>query len=601
MNQANNNVVNDFLKSFPRKEIVEILSSIDKKIGSLHTISSKDFLYFNKLLKQFYSSVKEISTANNTISAFVNNDLPKVKERIKDKNAAQIELLNDTEGTMHKIIHYLNCVYASFDLLVVPVNNFKQNLITLKYILANLKLHLNYIQINNVDALQQCIVDIEKDIEDVQTHYENLNTETDSVLEQIIHLKNNSCISENLNNSELKDELKKVLNSFKRISFDHYLPENTVSQLNNHTQKSFSYLGEVITNIQYHDIIRQKMEHIQTSQIQLIQEINKIDTEEQNSNDQIGVIVKIPEITDIQVAQLLYTNKDYQTSIEKITNQLIEVGHEMKAMDELYNTIHENSFKFEDTFVNQVVITQQIFESYYELLVTNWDKTNNKLNSLDENYNKLKSDFTQVFQSEKKLRSKVRNFEQLVKENGKTFGNELMKRLSSLFTDIQLNSNSLKTHLNNITQNLNFLHQTISSFKPNEKNNYIDHSATSNLSLKSDEIKQKTKEYANLSDEISTEIAQSIKKIEYYGYFKDTVEQIVTMLNKINNMVNYESLRDVLGENKQYLEKIKQLYTMKSERDVHSKLTETGMSANDIIENNEESSYDLDDGDLELF
>jgi hypothetical protein len=365
MNQANNKILTDFLESFPRHEIVTILNEIDKKIGSLHTISSKDFLYFNKLLKQYYSNIKEISTANNTIATFFNNDLPSIKEEAKEKNITQIELLNETDLYINKIIQFLSNIYSSFNLLVVPVNNYKQNLITLKYILANLKLHLNYIELGNADKLQLCLLAIESSSEKMLEQIEKINFSTELVSKQLMLLKNNACISESVENSELKDELKKVAAGFRKISFNDYLPENFVNALNNHTQKCFSHMGEVITNIQFHDIIRQKMEHIQLSQNELIKEINELESTNKNKENQLNLIVKIPEITDIQVAQLLYTNKDYQTSIEKITNQLLEVGNEMKALHVLYNSIHENSTTFEKGFVNQVVGVQNIFKTHF--------------------------------------------------------------------------------------------------------------------------------------------------------------------------------------------------------------------------------------------
>ncbi|MDA3892019.1 MAG: hypothetical protein PF517_10195 [Salinivirgaceae bacterium] len=601
MTHNNSNIINEFLDNFPREKIVATLSSIDDKIGSLHTISSKDFLYFNKLLKQYYSNIKEISSANNAIAVFFNTDLPTIHQEIKEKNASQIQLLNDTDSNILKIQHYLTCIYSSFDLLVVPVNNFKQNLTTLKYILANLKLHLNYIDLKNAEELQKSISKIENGVEDIHNQLNNINLQSDSVLEQIIDLKNNSCLNENLNNTELKEELKKILNNYKRMSFGEYLPENLSNSLNNHTQKSFAYLGEVITNIQYHDIIRQKMEHIQSSQNELIKEINDIDLNKPSQDDQLNIIVKIPEITDIQVAQLLYTNKDYQTSIEKITNQLIEVGHEMKSMDKLYNSIHKNSQSFEDTFVNQIVVAQDVFEKHYQLLGTNWEESDTKIKNLDTDYNTLKINFNKLFQSEKTLRAEVRQFEKLIDANDKSFGIELMRRLSHLFSDIQINSNSLKTHLNNITQNLDFLLNIIKCFKPDIQNHYIENSSIEDLTEKSQEIKQKTKEYAKLSTHISDEITQSIKKIEYYTYFKETVEGIVSLLNTINQIVNYDSLKHILGDNKEYLNRIKDLYTMKSERDVHARLFDVGQNSEDKSSKDNESSYDMDDGDIELF
>lgn len=601
MSQKNDQIINDFLANFPRQKIIETLNEIESKISSLHTISSKDFLYFNKLLKKYYSKIKEISTANNVISVYFNTDLPVIKDEIKEKNTVQIQLLQETDSIIYKIIEFLTKTYSSFDQLIVPFSNFKQNLITLKYILANLKLHLNYIDLINKDQLQRSIKVIENSVEEIHSQLELINKKTESVSLKILELKNNSCIGQNIDNTKLKEGLKKVSNSLKKRTFEEYSPENLVLNLNNHTQKCFSYMGEVITNIQYHDIIRQKMEHIQTSQNELIKEINDIDGANQNQSHQINLIVKIPEITDIQVAQLLYTNKDYQTSIEKITNQLLEVGNEMKSMHFHYNSIHKNSYKFQDIFVNQVVVTQNYFTEYFENLITNRDKSTLEINNLNEEYHDLKNEYNDIFQKEKALRKEVKNFETLIEANGKNFGKELTHRLKVLFSDLQINSNSLKTHLNSITQNISSLITIINAFKPQSNFYYIDRESIDDLSTKSNAIRKNTKEYAQLSINISTEITQSLKNIKYYTFFKNTVEDIVSLLNDINQIVNYDSLKNIMGDNEEFLEKIKGLYTMKSERDVHSKLTESGKNIEELMNEKDNSAYDIDDNDIELF
>lgn len=598
MGLSEKTMINDFFNSFPREEIIKILSSIDTKISSLHTISSKDFLYFNKLLKQYYSNIKEISNANNVISLFINTDLPTIKNEIKDKNGMQLQLLGEAANNNNKIIDILTRVYSSTELLVVPVNNFKQNLITLKYILANLKLHLNYVKLVNGEELQKSILIIEGSIENIYKQIETVALKTESISKKIVKLKSDTCNNKDEDNSELKKELK---SNFKRISFDDYLHENYVINLNTRTQKCFAYMGEVITNIQFHDIIRQKMEHIQTSQNDLIKELSSINQESANDESQLNLILKIPEITDIQVAQLLYTNKDYQTSIEKITNQLIEVSNEMIGLNTIYNSIHENTFKFEDNYITQITITQTAFEDFFEKLEKNWDNTISEGQQLKADYENFKSDYNSLFLNEKLLRQEVKNFEKLIRTNGEGFGNELMRRLKDLFSNLQINSNSLKTHLNKTTYDINSLTNIIDSFKPQSENYYISNDSIKSMTDKSLEIKQKTKEFASLSTNISDEITRSLKKIEYYSFFKTTVEEIVSSLNQINKTVNYDSLKDILGDNKEYLEKIEMLYTMKSERDIHEKLVGSDMSANEILNDQSSSSYDIDDNDIELF
>jgi hypothetical protein len=601
MKKQADNKFNNFFDSFPAEEIINILVDIDNKIKSLHTFSSKDFMYFNKLLKQYYSYIKDISVANNIISVFISKNLHSIKEEVNIKNQRQINVLNNINKNQEKIIGLLMHIYSSFDMLVVPENNFKQNLITLKYILTNLKLHLNYVNLIDNEKLKKSIAVIENTVSEIYTQIEKIKTGADNILKDILFLKNEVCSNKQRENVQLKDELTNTTYKLNKLILNNFINENFVNDMNNSTQKCFTYMGEVITNIQYHDIIRQKMEHVQSSQNFLKKELSFIaEDKSADNNDRLNLIIKIPEITDIQVAQLLYTNKDYQVSIEKITNQLIEVGNEMKFLNSIYIGINDNTINFKEELVNKIEDLQTDLSKYYSKLTLCYNIASDKSIELNKKYTDLKKEYNTLFLSEKKLRKEVENFESLLKENsGKIFEKELLRRLKDLFFNIQTNSNSIKTHLNSITHDINTLENTIEKFKPEENIN-LKHDTLKILIDKIEEIKNKSQEYSKLSKTIFSDITQSLKRIEYYTYFKKTVEDIEHLLNKINSMINYDALREILVENKEYLEKIETFYTMKSEREIHNKVL--GLENGNDIDEREKSHYDnLDNNDIELF
>ncbi len=600
MNQPENSKLVEFLKEFPRKEIIDTLNTIDQKIGSLHTISSKDFLFFNKLLKEYYKKIKEIADNNNFISDFFNRDLIKIAQNLKEKNQNQRSNIDEIGQNSTKIGEILTQTYASLDLIIVPFNNYKQNLITLKYLLANLKLHFTYINLSNKAELQNSVQAIDQSIDNIQSKFDNVTTGTDSLTTEILGLKDTICIAKTTSKKDAVEQLKNVSNEIRKLSFDEYWTENFISDLNRRTQNCFANMGEIITNIQYHDIIRQKMEHIQTSQKELIIGLSNIKFDEfpnEYLENQVNFIAKIPEITDIQVAQLLYTNKDYQTSIEKITSKLIEVGHEMKELNTLYSSIVLNSNQFEETFIDEVKRAQELYALFLTKTADEWKNSLNKFYVLSNLYKNLKVNFNEVFISEKLLRSEIKTFEKLLKTHGKNFGVDLMRRLILLISELQMNSNSLKTNLNNITKQFNTLNDLLSSFIPNNINNVSSDDSLKKLTAGLAKIIELSEQYGTLSVSISTEITSSFKSIEYYTYFKKTVEEIVAFLNDINKKVNYDNLKSFIGDNKEILQQLEKLYTMKSERDIHNQII-ASEGKTDAFE--EQNNQYLDD-DIELF
>jgi hypothetical protein len=594
------NSLNEFLSEFPKQDIIDTINTIDEKIGSMHTISSKDFLFFNQLLKDYYKHIRGISEGNNQLNTIVNQDLPLIVNNLKENYIQQKKDLESVVFFSQDLIEKLTITLSVFDLIVVPFNNFKQNLITLKYILANLRLHLSYLELQNKSELLTSVQLLENTLIEVQVIIDQANAKIDKVISEIIDLKNIECLVETANDPQIPEYIDHINKELHRLDISLFFPDVLFNNLNKYTQICFSNLGEVITNIQYHDIIRQKMEHIQASHKELLVGLNGInssDVELNSIEEQLNFIVKIPEVTDIQVAQLLYTNRDYQSSIEKITTMLIDVGREMKLLHGVFDKMNEGAGSINEKVIFDLDSKYEIFTGLKHKNKECVKSTVDKIKLTNQNYNELKNLFNQIFLMEKSIRTQIRQFEFKVTKNGKNFGIELVKRLMHLISDLQINSNSLKSNLNIITQQFLMLDQLSHRVsKQSGKEEAVDISVES-LRNKIADIGLIAKEFSTLSIKISDEITQSLKKIEYYGYFKATVEEIVVLLNKINKAIDYQSIKDLANSNNELLNKIEKLYTMKSERDIHAKYTQ----APGMEEDKNGTQSDMDENDIELF
>jgi len=602
-NTINSNI-NEFLSSFPKAEIIEILNHIDKEISDLHVSSSKDFLYFNQLLKDYYKRIKEISETNNKISTFFRKDVPDFSQQIKARNHSNTIFIENIDQHLSTLHQNFSNVYNAFDLMIVPFNNFKQNLITLKYILANLNLHLTYINLTNKDKLINSVQKLNNDIKNITANNDLLSKESEKLVQDIYNLKNNSSVLKQKGSADITEQILKLSSEIAKQEKGDAWPDNFLHRISTHSQNCFSNMAEIITNLQYHDIIRQKMEHIQTSQKELVNGLSMFNGNEINGSfeEQLKIISSIPEITEIQVAQLLFTNKDYQTSIEKITNKLIEVGSEMKALNNLYIELNDCSAIYKASFLNYVDETQNSYLDYSQNLKNNWNKTSEELAKIINNYTGFKNACNQIFNDEKTIREEIKIFEDHLAENGKNFSIDLMKRLKLLLKDLKLNSNSLKNAINNITNQINNLDNVSTLVNDEQKKTLQKEDDAANFKNQLDGIEQLSLAYSDLSISIASEITSSLKKIEYYRFFEQTVEKIVQKLNDINTKINIEQLKKDGIVDKSVLDKIERMYTMKSERDIHHKLTDSDLSINDIFSDSEVFDNTEDsDGEVELF
>lgn len=92
------------------------------------------------------------------------------------------------------------------------------------------------------------------------------------------------------------------------------------------TEDSLVYISNIITNLQFDDIIRQKLEHIQQTIHDIIYELDAV---QQKTDDRDSQPVKylsiLSEITKLHAAQLIQTNQDYQQAFAGIKANLSSV------------------------------------------------------------------------------------------------------------------------------------------------------------------------------------------------------------------------------------------------------------------------------------
>jgi hypothetical protein len=86
---------------------------------------------------------------------------------------------------------------------------------------------------------------------------------------------------------------------------------------------SLAYISNIITGLQFDDIIRQKLEHIQQTILEIINELNAVQQKTDTDESQpIKYLTILSEITRLHAAQLIQTNQDYQKAFAGIKANL---------------------------------------------------------------------------------------------------------------------------------------------------------------------------------------------------------------------------------------------------------------------------------------
>jgi exonuclease VII large subunit len=89
-------------------------------------------------------------------------------------------------------------------------------------------------------------------------------------------------------------------------------------------QESLKNISSIVTKLQFHDIIRQQLEHIQQTNESIIEELIQVTRQHVRSHarETYKYLSIVPDIARLHVAQLAHTNKEYQNAFADIKASL---------------------------------------------------------------------------------------------------------------------------------------------------------------------------------------------------------------------------------------------------------------------------------------
>jgi hypothetical protein len=588
------------LKEFSLKEIISIFSNIDNKIMSMHKCSSEDFLNLNNHLKVYYKEAGKISAnAQKIFNVFTGKD----NQRIYNEFSSFYELLtlrveyfeeelDHSTGILNKILNNLNNTF-------VPMKNFGQNLMSLKFLVTNLKFNINTNKESGKKLskeLNQIIGLIDKIKSSFPIFDENLND-----LKSTINHAHKTLENIRVNTTaDVEIILEKIRTNIEFLSIKHKEALQELPKLKEKTESCNNGISKIITNLQYQDIIRQKMDNFQETYKGLIQELNLLD---ENQNDKIILFKQakyasqIPYIAELQIAQLIQTNKEYQSAIQIITNQFHEIGEDMKIIAEMCSQISSYTSTSGETHFNDILSKLKDTTDIIQQFSDANDDFKNSIQTINQSINSIVDNFDHILELDTRLQKLA--LETIITSEEERNGDEIFKisgQLKSLSKDLRLNINQCQ-YLFDQAINLGKELKIKLPKDYNLKDQQVNFSQNMNKILSSIENENKKvldllKENETISNAVSEKIKKSVEEVKYYDFFEKNIEEIILELNdtyqKLSN--KYDDIKQAQKAHK--LEDIERIYTTKSERDIHHNLT--------IEEENQEEDKE-DDDNIEFF
>jgi len=592
--------LNSLLQTYSVEDITSLFTEIDKRLISLHSKSAEDFLKLNASYKDIYIQSNLIKENINSICSSENiqrnNSLYQLISNLYEKLKVQFEILDYRitviTDQLEKLSNHIRHIFF-------PIKSYSQNLMSLNYLIANLKISLSYSKDLNNGNLDDFFNETEKLIESVK----NI---TDSITNSLNKLSKVSKNSQNtikelngLNELNLESLLKEIQTTIELVNKKNEDNQKIVPKINDKIEDLQISNTEIIKKLQYQDIIRQKMEHIQNTHKDLISELaefNDAESDGKNLNEQVKCFLRIRDISGLQAAQLIQANKEYQSAIEVIIDNFILIGDTLQDITEDSQNVYSygklnysKMFERIDSYIDKGNILIERYDSESKTLDSELNTIHKKYVQSEENVHTFRKLSDKLDNSLKNLKD---NIEKLFIEDNRL--EKFNKQFFNLINETQENS-----------QNLNSQFDVLFTLKNNVEGfiNKTDHGLLgeadfdkSKTDLKT--LKKSGKQLELLIRNNNTEcenaiknIKASISEIKYYEYFEQVIQEIISELNSVNYKLKVNKELDSISK-EENLEKIKEYYTMQTEHNIHDK----------VAKGDEEIDFDInEDDDIEFF
>lgn len=525
--------------------IEKTFTGVNQKITELLDCSVKDFVLLHGSFRGFHDLIDQLSGATNTFFKQIKSSNQDIKIEALCSDCSNINT-NIREAIEHHLKNF-KIAAQDYSFIILSINNLKQILGTLRLLFTNLKfdpvIKINEEEINTCfDSLTRCYSASEVKIKSITNKLNYLISFTEegfiNGLELHIEILN-----------KINHEVQKI-NAFRKIS------ESKINQLKEIEEQKISSTSEIITNLQFEDILRQKIEHIQAAHEHITSNLYQ-SHRENKALDQTDLL-RIRDISSLQSAQLIHANQEYQKAVENILQRISTLKEVATSYKYIFNQVvkpEQKKFKYIVSTLNEelnLLQTQsyslnQITDKYFSLIenleqeqqhivlvLSDDDCSCNGIWALKKIIDKLeekisgKKEYNPVHQLKselKKFQSGLDKLELLFKQ----INHSQTKKIKASFEKGELDIKQMNESSGEITILLE------------EFNQILEHTNNQN-------IKQHT----------SFEIG--VEQVNYYKTFEKEVKEIISHLDKLREKLNAgKSEISEVG-----LDKLRNMYTMQS-------------------------------------
>lgn len=579
--------------SYSVEEIVSLFEDVDQKIQDLHQCSADDFLGLNAKFKNFYKESKSVSSDATTLLALFSHEQ---NEQLKEELTAgrtelqlSLDSMKEQQYETLRLVHDLGDAMSAYLFPLRHINN-EFGILNMELIALEVSFRTALLQ-NNFDTVgfQQMIRDWEEFVYDI-TETKKLSQSFLEECEYSLHhieLIGGRGLRSLVTLTELTEQ-GLILFDAKQKESNQNLP--AIRAKSDSVDKS---IADVITSLQYQDIIRQKMEHIQQAHVKLLDDLQQIDLDK-SPNAWTQVLVQVRDISALQAAQLLATNKEYQAAIEAIALHFRTIAKEMTSVASICrSTMNDNDDREQRSTITDLVDRFKRADALLARVLEVFPECSREVLLIRDGASMLQKRIGGHVETFFRLSTQV---EVMLSPYRKTLGRHFehyMLQVDEMLSTMRRNMESVSVQNAILIKSIEGLGRYAKKLAESELlwdyvqlNVKRSHSLSERLLNTEQESNALLRKIETTCRSISDETQAALAAVRYYDFFENVIAEIVRGLSSMSSRICAEVDVAEHGD----MSAVRDLYTMESERKIHDQFTGS----------NEEEAP-ADDDDLELF
>ncbi len=586
------------------------LSLACAEIEELAVSSEEEFISLGNNLYNISSKAKDISGISLSVAdLFVGEKTTTLIEDLKSKLNNIDNYFLSSLNELSEDVTIIEEIQNKFVQIKEPFREFKRiikhlNILSISTRIKSASLKDDSQQFN---VLAEDIIKLtdnaEIKIKNLSLSVESSNALIQKLFSQINELKNEKY----LNTRAKLEPIQKILDDYKenQRNFDEISKEISTGMIDNSAK-----VNNIVTSLQFHDITRQKIEHVQ-EELSVLLENGILEIDPFDENQFTEKSKHVDAICRIQNQQLNQANNEITTSVDDVQNRLVDIKGNIAHCANLTNGIVNSVAKSNKVILEE---TGQGIDEITHSLLSSVDANVAISDTIREIINTVEI----MIESTTDINSIGANI-QILAFNGLIHASQIGEEGASLgviadaIQQLSTNSQNQIVILKDFLENIGQVAEQLKLRKTNdsgEENSTLSVKDISHglidffnqLKYINTEFNDRISEFNNTSNNFTIEINNIVSNFTIGDKFNESISNSMSHLDMI-----IEQSKNLFGDDgadysNKYFDEMKDRYTMDTERDILDEyLTSSGNEINQPTAGKLNSADNELDDNVELF